>query len=124
MITISPTLNGFVVSVGCQCVVFDSVGKLACAIAEYYQNPEATEKKFIKERVNNTMDNPVGIVRSTPDNPVPTREPRAVVDSLDRERRPYNPSGVDRGPVCSPAPQESTGECCAEPVPRNPPSLR
>jgi hypothetical protein len=93
-INIVPVLNGFVVQVGCQTVAFNSVGSLACAIAEYYQNPEATEKKFVKERVNNTMDSPSQVYR--------------VVDS----------------PVCSPAPQQGTGECCAEPVPRNPPSLR
>jgi hypothetical protein len=64
------------------------------------------------------MDGPSPIHR------VVEREPRAVVASQDRERRPYNPSGLGAGPVCSPAPQETTGECCAEPVPRNPPSLR
>jgi hypothetical protein len=52
-IKIHPVLNGFIVEVGCQTVVFDSLVKLNRAIHDYFTDPEGTEKKFIDEAVNN-----------------------------------------------------------------------
>jgi hypothetical protein len=55
-IKIHPVLNGFVVEVGCQIVVFDSLVKLNRAIHDYFTDPEGTEKKFIDEAVNDVHD--------------------------------------------------------------------
>lgn len=67
-ITIRPVLNGFVVSVGCQKLVFPTMGELTCALIDYQRDPDATEKKFIAEAVNKTMN----------DGPAPSAGDRVV----------------------------------------------
>lgn len=64
-ITINPVLNGFVVTVGCQTVVIDSIDRLSNEINRYYKNPEATEKDYQSKAVNR------------PDYPLPPAEPRS-----------------------------------------------
>lgn len=54
-IHIKPVLNGFVVLVGCQTVVIDSVAKLAAEIGSYYTNPQAVEEKYKLSAINNTL---------------------------------------------------------------------
>lgn len=49
---ITPVLNGFVVKVGCQTVVFRSRLELAEAITGYYANPGEFEARFIKDACN------------------------------------------------------------------------
>lgn len=61
-IVIEPVLNGFVIQVGCQRVVVKNVGELSGEIARYYANPELTEKSYIQNAVNKTMDSPVPVV--------------------------------------------------------------
>lgn len=56
---ITPVLNGFIVKVGCQQLVASSAPQLADSIEEYYNDPDATEARFIKRAVNQTMNNPV-----------------------------------------------------------------
>ncbi len=51
---ITPVLNGFIVQIGCQTVVFDSPAALGAAVIEYYLDPEKTEKKYFANRVNVT----------------------------------------------------------------------
>ena len=43
---INPVLRGFVVTVGCQTLVFETVASLLFAINEYYNNPDDAEKKY------------------------------------------------------------------------------
>ena len=49
---ITPVLNGFVVRVGCQTIVFDTIEKLTTQIGRYYKDPETVSKEFISAAVN------------------------------------------------------------------------
>ena len=51
-IIITPVLNGFLVKVGCQEVVFTSLDKMTTEIYAYYTDPEAVEKAYVKSAVN------------------------------------------------------------------------
>ena len=55
-ITIEPVLNGFVVQVGCQRVVFNNINELCDNLRAYYRDPRTMEKAFIEKRLNETMD--------------------------------------------------------------------
>jgi len=48
-ITIKPVLNGFVAQVGCQQLAYTSVDKLVLDVGAYLRDPEATEKRILKE---------------------------------------------------------------------------
>jgi hypothetical protein len=45
--TVEPVLNGYIVSIGCKVVVFDSKEKFLIAIRAYIENPDRTEKEFL-----------------------------------------------------------------------------
>lgn len=51
-INITAVSNGFIVQVGCQQVVFTSVGDLCDLLSKYLRNPEDTEKNFMATAVN------------------------------------------------------------------------
>jgi hypothetical protein len=51
-ITISPTLNGWLVQVGCQSVVFVNIDTMCAEIKKYYANPDETEKGYINNAIN------------------------------------------------------------------------
>ncbi len=51
-ITITPVLNGFVVDVGCQRVVFGSILELSQEITRYFKHPEEVEKEYCERAVN------------------------------------------------------------------------
>lgn len=51
-ITITPVLNGFLCQVGCQTIVFKSVGGLVKVLRAYLTNPEETEKLFLGTAIN------------------------------------------------------------------------
>ena len=51
-INISAVLNGWVVKVGCQTLVFDEITKLVLSLSDYLRNPEETEKRFLTNSVN------------------------------------------------------------------------
>lgn len=48
-IAINPVLNGFIVAVGCQTVVFKSDTELLLALAEYLKNPSKVEDEYISK---------------------------------------------------------------------------
>lgn len=52
---IKPVLNGFIVEVGCQTVVFKSAAELASAVNEYYADPEVTERRYRDTAVNKQL---------------------------------------------------------------------
>jgi hypothetical protein len=56
-ISITPVLNGFIVRVGCQNLVMKTPDELGQEIARYYKEPVATEKAYIANKVNSTLDN-------------------------------------------------------------------
>jgi hypothetical protein len=47
-ITISPCLNGFVCTIGCQTAVFESCDSLLSALEKYLNNPDKTEKEYME----------------------------------------------------------------------------
>ena len=49
---ITPVLNGFVIKVGCQTVVFTKLADMLSAIENYYTDPEAFEKLFVNKAIN------------------------------------------------------------------------
>ena len=55
-VIIRPVMNGFVVQVGCQQLVFTDIDDVARSLVAYQQNPEAIEKDFTAHQVNKTYD--------------------------------------------------------------------
>ena len=60
-LNIHPVLNGFVVQVGCQTLVFKKLAHMTAEIERYYGNPEQVEKEYIATAVNKTKGEPAGI---------------------------------------------------------------
>lgn len=54
-IIIRPVLNGFVVQVGCQTVVFDSPAKLVEELTNYLQHPKETEENYRRLSCNRDL---------------------------------------------------------------------
>jgi hypothetical protein len=54
-IVISPVLNGFVVQVGCQQVVFNDRQALLTELKNFMEAPDDTEKRFIHHALNRTL---------------------------------------------------------------------
>ena len=83
--TVHPVLNGFLVGIGCQQVVFDSRVKLLVAIGEYLERPVETEEKFLKEAVN-----PMSAPRPN-DPPMPCgNDQRITASEIGRRAQAYN----------------------------------
>jgi hypothetical protein len=57
-IIIRPALNGFIVNVDCQKVVFGSVECLVSELARYLTQPEQTEQRYLQEAVNKLPTGP------------------------------------------------------------------
>ena len=51
-ITIEPVLNGWLLRVGCQQVVFTDKQTMLNELSNYYDKPEETEKRFIERAAN------------------------------------------------------------------------
>lgn len=54
-IHIYPVLNGFIVRVGCQTVVFQHLKDLCSEVNNYYMDSEGTEKRYRKESINREL---------------------------------------------------------------------
>jgi len=69
-VTIIPVLNGFIVKVGCQEVVFTSVEALAHELVRYQVNPVEVELEYIRNALNPQIGSlqrqPGGIIPSLP----------------------------------------------------------
>jgi hypothetical protein len=50
--TVRPVLNGYIVHIGCQTVVFESRQGLISAITEYLKEPEVVESRWLKHALN------------------------------------------------------------------------
>ena len=53
--SINPCLNGFIVIVGCQTLVFANLHQVAEALHRYADDPEAEEKLYLQNSLVNTM---------------------------------------------------------------------
>ena|ERR1019366_6742637 len=58
-ILIKPVLNGFICTVGCQLVVFQSASEMVREIEAYYKNPGVMVKAFMAKAVNKMSDGPL-----------------------------------------------------------------
>jgi hypothetical protein len=54
-VIVRPVLNGFVVQVGCQTLVYNRIEDVAENLIAYQKDPEGTEKKFAESAVNKTL---------------------------------------------------------------------
>lgn len=61
-IKIKPVLNGFICTVGCQTVVFDSRERLLNDLRVYLENPEMVEQKYQAEAINPRLSEPGSIL--------------------------------------------------------------
>lgn len=66
---IQPVLNGFVLIVGCQRVVFPNAAAMCGEISAYYTDPLKTEIRFRKDAVNATLGDAVCPPVNPPFNP-------------------------------------------------------
>ena len=63
-IVISPCLNGFIVNVGCQTLVFSNLHLVAEALHRYADDPAAEEKLYLENtRAFSGLENPPPTVR-------------------------------------------------------------
>lgn len=78
-IQIQPVLNGFVVSVGCQTIVFSNKETMVSQLSDYLDDPEITEKKFVAKACNrkHTLLDTIGANQMTeaPSHPMSAFEP-------------------------------------------------
>ena len=52
---VRPVLNGFIVQVGCQTLVFHRIEDVAANLIAYQNDPEGMENEFIDRAINRTM---------------------------------------------------------------------
>ena len=51
-IRIKPVLNGFIVDVGCQTVVFDDIDKMILELSKYLREPSEVEFSYLNNALN------------------------------------------------------------------------
>ena len=66
-ITIEGVLNGWIVNVGCQTVVFDDEKVMLEEIGHYIKHPEEVEKKYMDNRKNHSSPMPEEAAPTTQD---------------------------------------------------------
>jgi len=66
-ITIEGVLNGWIVKVGCQTVVFDEMDAMLDEIEAYINHPEEVEKKYMDNRKNHSSPMPEEAAPTTQD---------------------------------------------------------
>lgn len=71
-LTIRPVLNGWIVEVGCQTIVFNELRRMASDIVDYYRDPEGVTKAYLSNRLNVTHQE---LLRSAYDNGAKCSEP-------------------------------------------------
>lgn len=57
-VTISPVLNGWIVKVGCQTLVYDDKGDLLRDFVSFLADPAKTEKRILETAVNRQITMP------------------------------------------------------------------
>lgn len=72
---IQPVLNGWVVHVGCQSVLFTELERMASEIRRYYLNPSEVEADYLVHAVNKVMETSLAVAAESPVPPPPQREP-------------------------------------------------
>jgi hypothetical protein len=88
-ITIEAVLNGFVCKVGCQTVVFNSIGDLVANLGDYLRNPAAVENQFRANAVNRALLSGIETVPGMESEACPTSPPPPY-DSCDKPSAPVS----------------------------------
>jgi hypothetical protein len=90
-IAITAVLNGWIVTCGCQTVVYQDRAQLTSDLDAYLKDPDATEARFLKTGVNqaHTNTSPIGV------NETATTSSRDTVRQLGRDAAPV--ATWDRG---------------------------
>ena len=65
-ITIEGVLNGFIVKVGCQTLVFNDIEKVASELVRYQKDPAGVEKEYVSNAMNKP---PTPTARQIPESP-------------------------------------------------------
>lgn len=55
-IIITPVLNGYLIRVACQIVVFESKERLLCELNKYLTDPSTVEAEYLKDAINPTEE--------------------------------------------------------------------
>ncbi len=55
-VRITKVTNGFIVSVGCKTFVAHSWQSVACALGEYWENPDKAQKKYCRQEERDGRD--------------------------------------------------------------------
>lgn len=64
-VQISAVLNGWIVTVGCQTVVYQDRAHLVSDLDQYLRDPEGTEARFLKTAVNSGLLGGLGQLNPT-----------------------------------------------------------
>jgi len=82
-ITIKAILNGYIVQIGCQTLVFNDLNTMMLEISRYFENPEKTEKFYLETSINAgklapqlTSVSPAG--RNPPTSEQPSMQPQTT----------------------------------------------
>lgn len=86
-IRIEAVLNGFIVAAGCQRLAYTSVDELIADLGSYLREPEATEKRILKDK---------GINRKHTFGETPTPENRLVGLQAQQPSEPYPMDETDQ----------------------------
>ncbi len=94
-ISITACLNGWIVTVGCQTVVYQERNQLVSDLDAYLKDPAATEARFLKSSVNQGV---LGAVQPpSPMNTASEREyrrgERAMVEAVSNQLTPMKDRG-------------------------------
>lgn len=91
-IRIEAVLNGFIVAAGCQRLAYTSVGELIADLESYLREPEATEKRILKDKGINRKHTmveqtapearPVVLQAQQPSEPYPVDEPNQPLNRI------------------------------------------
>lgn len=83
-VTVTPVLNGFIVNVGCQHLIFNTIEEVAAELVRYQKEPQKVELEYRKKAVNDTLGD---VPQASPGNllpPIQQRQQAGVVTSATR----------------------------------------
>lgn len=92
-VTISAVMNGFVVKVGCQTLVFQKQREMLETLDRYLTNPENVERQFVEQYGLKNSLAPVAPPTHTERSDTPSRERLRALQGAAREQDFYRTTG-------------------------------
>jgi Fe-S-cluster formation regulator IscX/YfhJ len=77
-VQIAAVLNGWIVSVGCQTVVYQDRSQLITDLDQYLRDPDSTEKRFLETAINHNIVTGAGLGQLNQVAAPPTRDYEAA----------------------------------------------